>query len=147
MASSVVGVDLSKSVFQLSIADGKHHVVDRKRLTRAQFHRFLAHTGPVRLVMEACEWRYPYDRTPPETTTQPDALDAVDANHLPQGLAGHRWRRPRRLRRVYLGFLPRGRPHFTPVPANRLPANFEGDLKRASIWWALDYGQDKPAAN
>jgi hypothetical protein len=88
MASSVVGVDLSKSVFQLSIADGKHHVVDRKRLTRAQFHRFLAHTGPVRLVMEACEWRYPYDRTPPETTTQPDALDNPTPTHLPQGLAG-----------------------------------------------------------
>lgn len=54
MAISVVGVDLSKSVFQLSIADGKYHVVDRKRLSRAQFHRFLAQTGPVRLVMEAC---------------------------------------------------------------------------------------------
>ena len=54
MAISVVGVDLSKSVFQLSIADGKHHVVDRKRLSRAQFHRFLAQTVPVRLVMEAC---------------------------------------------------------------------------------------------
>jgi hypothetical protein len=41
MAISVVGVDLSKSVFQLSIADSKHHIVDRKRLSRAQFHRFL----------------------------------------------------------------------------------------------------------
>jgi hypothetical protein len=60
MAISIVGVDLSKSVFQLSIADSKHHVVDRKRLSRAQFHRFLAQTGPVRLVMEACgtcPWR------------------------------------------------------------------------------------------
>lgn len=42
MAISIVGVDLSKSVFQLSLADAKHHVVDRKRLSRAQFHRFLA---------------------------------------------------------------------------------------------------------
>ena len=54
MAISVVGVDLSKSVFQLSIADGKHHVVDRKRLSRAQLHRFLAQTEPARLVMQAC---------------------------------------------------------------------------------------------
>ena len=54
MAISVVGVDLSKSVFQISLADTKHHVVDRKRLSRAQFHRFLAQTEPVRLVMEAC---------------------------------------------------------------------------------------------
>jgi hypothetical protein len=35
MGISVVGVDLSKSVFQLSVADAKHHVVDRKRLSRA----------------------------------------------------------------------------------------------------------------
>jgi transposase len=63
MAISVVGVDLSKSVFQLSIADGKHHVVDRKRLSRAQFHRFLAQAGPVRLVMEACGTSHYWGRT------------------------------------------------------------------------------------
>jgi transposase len=54
MPVSVVGVDLSKSVFQLSVADAKHRVIERKRLSRPQFHRFLAHKEPVRLVMEAC---------------------------------------------------------------------------------------------
>ena len=54
MSVSIVGVDLSKSVFQLSIADTKHHVVDRKRLSRTQFHRFLAQNESARLVMEAC---------------------------------------------------------------------------------------------
>lgn len=54
MTISVVGVDLSKSVFQVSIADAKHHVVDRKRLSRTRFHRFLAQTEPTRLVMKAC---------------------------------------------------------------------------------------------
>lgn len=54
MTISVVGVDLSKFVFQLSEADAKHHVVDRKRLSRAQFHRYLAQSTPVRLVMEGC---------------------------------------------------------------------------------------------
>ena len=54
MAFSVVGVDLSKSVFQLSVADAKHHVVDLKRLSRAQFHRYLAQSNPVRLAMEGC---------------------------------------------------------------------------------------------
>jgi hypothetical protein len=54
MGISVVGVDLSKSVFQLSVTDAKHHVFDRKRLSRAQFHRFLARTEPASLVMEAC---------------------------------------------------------------------------------------------
>ena len=88
MAISVAGVDLSKSVFQLSLADAKHHVVDRKRLSRAQFHRFLAQTEPVRLVMEACEGRYPYDRTPPETTTQPDALDNPTPAMHPKALQG-----------------------------------------------------------
>jgi transposase len=63
MAISVVGVDLSKSVFQLSIADYKHHVVDRKRFSRVQFRRFLAQTGPVRLVMEACGTSHYWART------------------------------------------------------------------------------------
>ena len=54
MSVSVVGVDLSKSVFQLSVADAKQHVVDRKRLSRAQFDRFLAQSTPARLVMEGC---------------------------------------------------------------------------------------------
>ena len=63
MAISVVGVDLSKSVFQLSIADSKHHIVDRKRLSRAQFHRFLALTEATRLVMEACGTSHYWART------------------------------------------------------------------------------------
>jgi hypothetical protein len=42
MTISIVGVDLSKSVFQLSLADAKHRVIDRKRFSRTQFHRFLA---------------------------------------------------------------------------------------------------------
>ena len=63
MAISVVGVDLSKSVFQISLADTKHHVVDRKRFSRAQFHRFLAQTEPVRLVMEACGTSHYWGRT------------------------------------------------------------------------------------
>ncbi len=40
MSVSIVGVDLSKSVFQLSVADAQHHVVDRKRLSRANFIDF-----------------------------------------------------------------------------------------------------------
>jgi len=63
MTVSVVGVDLSKSVFQLSIADARHRVVDRKRLSRAQFHRFLAQTIRVRLVMEACGTSNHWGRT------------------------------------------------------------------------------------
>ena len=53
MTISVVGVDLSKSVFPLSLADAQHRINDRTRFSRTQFHRFLAQTTPVRLVMEA----------------------------------------------------------------------------------------------
>jgi len=54
MPVPVVGFDLFKSVFQLSVADAKHRVIERKRLSRTQFHRFLAQTTSARLFMEAC---------------------------------------------------------------------------------------------
>jgi len=54
MELTPTSVDLSKSVFQLSIADSQHRVMQRKRLNRTQFHRWLATQKPVRLVMEAC---------------------------------------------------------------------------------------------
>lgn len=63
MTISIVGVDLSKSVFQVTIADAKHHVIERKRLSRSQFHRFLVQTGPMRLVMEACGTSHYWART------------------------------------------------------------------------------------
>lgn len=63
MAVAIVGVDLSKSVFQLSLADSKQHIIERKRLSRAQFHRFLAQSTPVRLVMESCGTSHYWART------------------------------------------------------------------------------------
>ena len=58
MQLNPVSVDLSKSVFQLSIADGAHHILKRKRLSRPQFHKYLATSEPVHLVMEACATSY-----------------------------------------------------------------------------------------
>ena len=63
MAIGLVAADLSKSVFQLSLADANHHIVSRKRLNRTQFHRFLAQSGPVRLIMEACATAHYWGRT------------------------------------------------------------------------------------
>ena len=63
MVFAVEGVDLSKSVYQLSLAGAKHHAVDRKRLSRVMYHRFLAQTVPVRLVMEACGTSHSWGRT------------------------------------------------------------------------------------
>jgi len=54
MKLNPVGIDLSKSVFQLSIADEKHRIVTRKRLSRHQFQRWLVTTERAHLVMEAC---------------------------------------------------------------------------------------------
>jgi hypothetical protein len=65
MAISVVGVDLSKSVFQLSVADGKQHVIDRKRLSRVRLHQFLAQT--------------PSTTFPPASASGPSSESAVSS--------------------------------------------------------------------
>src|SRR6266403_4536436 len=53
-ASPVVGVDLSKSVFQLAVADGAWRVVECHRLTRTQFERWFVNRAVGLVVMEAC---------------------------------------------------------------------------------------------
>ena len=54
MKLNLVGVDLSKSIFQLSIANNNNRIVSRKRLSRTQFRRWLSTREPNLLVMEAC---------------------------------------------------------------------------------------------
>ena len=54
MKLNPVSIDLSKSVFQLSTAHAEYQVNARKRLSRSQFHRWLATPEPAHLVMEAC---------------------------------------------------------------------------------------------
>jgi transposase len=51
---SVVGVDLSKSVFELAVADDQWRVIERARLTRSQFERWFANRAVSLVVMEAC---------------------------------------------------------------------------------------------
>ena len=67
MQSTTIGIDLAKSVFQLSIAHSPARVAERRRLTRGQFERFMSQHPPAHLVMEACatahHWaRYAIDR-------------------------------------------------------------------------------------
>ena len=51
---TIIGVDLAKSVFQLHGASKDGWVVFRKKLTRPQFHKFMAtHPGCI-VAMEAC---------------------------------------------------------------------------------------------
>ena len=53
-AFPIVGVDLSKSVFQLAVADGSWRVVESHRLTRTQFERWFINRAVGLVVMEAC---------------------------------------------------------------------------------------------
>lgn len=51
---AVIGVDLSKSVFQLHGASADGSMLFRKKLSRAQFRGLLQRTAPCVVAMEAC---------------------------------------------------------------------------------------------
>jgi len=51
---SIVGVDLAKSVFQVSIANSCGKIEKRRKLTRSQFTQFLATSKISHIVMEGC---------------------------------------------------------------------------------------------
>lgn len=53
-APATVAVDLAKDVFQLSIADARFHVLQRRRLGRRAFAHALDNHSPLHVVMEAC---------------------------------------------------------------------------------------------
>ena len=53
-AFPVVGVDLSKSVFKLAVADDQWRINERARLTRSQFERWFANRAVGLVVMESC---------------------------------------------------------------------------------------------
>jgi transposase len=54
MDATTVAVDLAKSVFELAIANAQWRIIERQRLNRAQFARFLFETPATHVVMEAC---------------------------------------------------------------------------------------------
>lgn len=51
---TMIGVDLAKSVFQLHGATMTGEVLFRKKLTRAQFLRFMSEHSPAKVVLECC---------------------------------------------------------------------------------------------
>lgn len=103
MKLNLVGVDLSKSVFQLSITDRNRRIVSRKRLSRSQFHRWLVTTESMHLVMEACGTSHYWGRTALALGHQVTLLhakyvkpyvrrnktDAADADALIQAIQDH----------------------------------------------------------
>ena len=54
MHATTIAVDLAKSVFQVSLANQANRVIDRKRLTRSQFERFISQYPATNVIMEAC---------------------------------------------------------------------------------------------
>jgi transposase len=54
MHSTTIAVDLAKSVFEVAVSQRAGRVSERRRLSRAQFRRFLGEREPSTLLMEAC---------------------------------------------------------------------------------------------
>jgi transposase len=52
--SITIAVDLAKEVFELAVATSSGRIIERKRLSRAQFERFWSTREPCTVVMEAC---------------------------------------------------------------------------------------------
>lgn len=63
MQCTTIGIDIAKSVFQLSVASQGGRIVARSRLTRGQFERYLYKQPAARLVMEACGTAHHWART------------------------------------------------------------------------------------
>ena len=76
MNTTTIGVDIAKSVFQVSMANSAGRIIDRKRLSRAQFQRFLAEQPKAALVMEACATSHHWARTAQGHGHQPRLLHA-----------------------------------------------------------------------
>lgn len=54
MHTTIVAVDLAKSVFQLAVADAAWRVTEHHRLTRSQFERWFINRNVSLVIMEAC---------------------------------------------------------------------------------------------
>ena len=54
MNATTVAVDLAKNVFEVAVADRHWKIIERARLTRAQFERWFDNRECATVVMEAC---------------------------------------------------------------------------------------------
>lgn len=54
MHSTMIAVDLAKSVFEVAVSERPGKVAERHRLSRGQFSSFLAERASATVVMEAC---------------------------------------------------------------------------------------------
>ena len=63
MQCTTIGIDIAKSVFQLSVANQNGKIIERNRFTRGQFERYLFKQSQSKLVMEACGTAHHWART------------------------------------------------------------------------------------
>jgi transposase len=54
MESTMIAVDLAKSVFEVAVSDRPGRVAERRRLPRSRFAAFLAERQPATVLLEAC---------------------------------------------------------------------------------------------
>ena len=76
MNTTTIGIDLAKSVFQVSVANQAGRIVARKRFSRTQFDRFLANHEPAALVMETCSSAHYWARKARSLGHEPRLLHA-----------------------------------------------------------------------
>jgi transposase len=63
MNTTTIGIDIAKSVFQVSVAGPSGRVLERKRLSRVQFQRFIAERPSADIVLEACATSHHWARS------------------------------------------------------------------------------------
>jgi transposase len=76
MDTTTIGIDIAKSVFQISLANRAGHIIERRRLSRTRFERFLREQPSADIVMEACATSHHWARTAREHGHQPKLLHA-----------------------------------------------------------------------
>ena len=86
MDGMTVAVDHAKTVFEMAVANGGGQVVDRRRLSRSQFTRFLTARSPTRVVMEACGTAHYRGRLAQRHGHAVTLLPQKSAHHAPTGL-------------------------------------------------------------
>jgi len=54
MKSRILSIDLAKDVFEIAVAGDDYHLLERRRLKRGPFQRFLQTQAPSRVLLESC---------------------------------------------------------------------------------------------
>ena len=54
MKSKIIAVDLAKDVFEVAVANSQYRILERRRLSRKEFHAFIVTQPAALVVMESC---------------------------------------------------------------------------------------------